>query len=206
MTTRAIQKPRLAPRADAEAKLLDAAEHLLVEVGYAAVTTRLVAAKAGVNHGLVHYYFGSMEDLFVRVLERFTERLIERQRAMYSSEEPFLKKWRRAMRYLEGDFASGYQKVWLELQAMAWNRPELKDRVAHVNEEWRRVFTDAFADAAEGYGLDTKRFPIDAMVSLVLTFNQGIILERHSGISEGHKSLLKMIDGVLKDQEAGGKR
>lgn len=206
MSTRAIQKPRLAPRADAEAKLLDAAERLLVEVGYAAVTTRLVAAKAGVNHGLVHYYFGSMEDLFVQVLERFTERLIERQRAMYATDEPFLKKWRRAMRYLETDFASGYQKVWLELQAMAWNRPELKDRVAHVNEEWRRVFTDALADAAEAYGLDIERFPIDALVALVLTFNQGIILERHSGITEGHKSLLKMIDGILKDQEAGGKR
>ena len=198
-----IQPLRRASRADAETKLLDAAERLLVEVGYAAITTRLVAAKAGVNHGLVHYYFGSMEDLFVRVLERFTERLIERQRAMYSSDEPFLKKWRRAMRYLETDFESGYQKVWLELQAMAWNHPELKDRVAHVNEEWRRVFTDAFTEVAEAYDLDTQRFPIDAMVSLVLTFNQGIILERHSGISEGHRSLLKMIERALRDLDSG---
>ena len=39
---------------------------------------------AGVNHGLVHYYFGSMEELFLQVLERFTERLIARQRAMYA--------------------------------------------------------------------------------------------------------------------------
>jgi AcrR family transcriptional regulator len=176
---------------------------LLVEVGYATVTTRLDAAKAGVNHGLVHYYFGSMEDLFVRVLERFTERLIERQRAMYARDEPFLKKWRRAMRYLEADFESGYQKVWLELQAIAWNHPELRDRVAHVNEEWRRVVTDAVAGAAEAYKVDTKRFPVDAIESL--TFNQGLILERHSSISEGHRSLLQMIDRVLKDLEEGQK-
>ena len=39
---------------------MDAAEHLLYEVGYAGVTTRAVAEAAGVNHGLVHYYFGSM--------------------------------------------------------------------------------------------------------------------------------------------------
>ena len=41
---------------------------------------RKLAERAGVNHGLVHYYFGSMEDLLLRVVERFTEALIERQR------------------------------------------------------------------------------------------------------------------------------
>jgi AcrR family transcriptional regulator len=179
---------------------------LLVDIGHAAITTRRVATEAGVNHGLVYYYFGTMEDLFVQVLERFTQRLIERQRAMYASDEPFLKKWRRAMRYLETDFESGYQKVWLELQAMAWNHPELRDRVAHVNEEWRRVVTEAFTGAAREYRVDTKRFPIDAIVSLVLTFNQGIILERHSGVSDGHRSLLRMIDRMLKDLEIGAKR
>lgn len=184
-------------RADVEAKLLDAAERLLVDIGYAAITTRKVAAEAGVNHGLVHYYFGSMEELFVQVLERFTQRLIERQAAMYSADEPFANKWRAAMRYLETDFASGYQKVWLELQALAWNRPDLKKRVARVNSEWRRVLTVAFTDVFDHYGIDTKRFPVDAVVSLVVTFNQGLILERHSGITTGHKSLLQMIDRLL---------
>src|SRR6266478_3514460 len=73
-----------AARVEAEEALLDAAERLLVSVGYASLSTRLVAKEAAVNHGLVHYYFGSMENLLLRVLERFTERLIERQRAMYS--------------------------------------------------------------------------------------------------------------------------
>ena len=39
------------------------------------------------------------------------------------------------MRYLDEDFASGYQKVWYELQAMAWSKPELHDRIAHVTED-----------------------------------------------------------------------
>ena len=60
--------------------LLDAAESLLVERGYAFVTTRRLAERAGVNHGLVHYYFGSMEEVFLQTLERFTDRLVERQR------------------------------------------------------------------------------------------------------------------------------
>ena len=48
---------------------------MLVEVGYAGITTRALADKAGVNNGLVHYYFGSMEEVFVQVLERFTDRV-----------------------------------------------------------------------------------------------------------------------------------
>jgi AcrR family transcriptional regulator len=182
------------PREDAESALLDAAERLLVSIGYARITTRRVAEEAGVNHGLVHYYFGSMENLLIRVLERFTERLIGRQRAMYAAELPFLEKWRQAMRYLDEDFASGYQKVWYELQALAWNRPELRERIAHVAEEWREVLTEAFDGARREHGIE---IPLDALVTLVATFNEGIIFERLSGIDHGHRALLDWIDEWL---------
>src|SRR5262249_57671689 len=58
-------------RSAAEEALLDAAERLLVEVGYAGITTRRLAKEAGVNHGLVHYYFGSIEDVLGRTLRVF---------------------------------------------------------------------------------------------------------------------------------------
>ncbi len=74
---------RPSARAETEEAFLDAAERLLIGVGYAGISTRRLAEEAGANHGLVHYYFGSMENLFVRVLERFTDRLIARQREMY---------------------------------------------------------------------------------------------------------------------------
>src|SRR5215210_4965619 len=108
-------------RAAAEGALLDAAERLLVEVGYAGVTTRRLADEAGVNHGLVHYYFGSIENLLVRVLERFTDRVTARQRGLYAADIPFIEKWRSAMRYLVAEDVE-YEKVWLELQALSWNR------------------------------------------------------------------------------------
>ena len=56
------------------------------------------------------------------------------------------------------------------------------------------------------YGVDTKVFPVDAIVALVVTFNHGMIIERHSGVSEGHRSLLKMIDRILKGLDEGGGR
>jgi len=180
-----------------EEAFLDAAERLLVEVGHAGVTTRGLAQAAGANQGLVHYYFGSMENLLVRVLERFTERLIARQRAMYAAPDvPFIDKWRTAMRYLDAD--REYQKVWYELQSLAWNRPELRTRVAHVSDEWRAVLTEALTEPRERYTID---MPLGALVSLVITFNEGIIFERLSGIETGHTELIDWIDGWLTERE-----
>jgi AcrR family transcriptional regulator len=184
-------------RTAAEGALLDAAERLLLAEGYAAITTRRLAAEAGVNHGLVHYYFGSVENVLVRVLERFTERLIARQRSMYADPDvPFAEKWRTAMRYLDAD--REYQKVWYELQALAWNRPDLRARVAHVHDEWRAVLTEAFAEPRERYGIP---IPLDALVTLVVTFNEGIMLERLSGVENGQRELLDWIDGWLEEAE-----
>jgi AcrR family transcriptional regulator len=183
-------------------KFLDAAERLLIEVGYANISTRRLAEEAGANHGLVHYYFGSMEQLFVAVLVRFTDRLVRRQRAMYAADLPFIEKWRTAMAFLDEDLAQGYPKIWLELQALSWNRPELRERVAWVNSQWRAVLTEAFSSAIVEYGLDQQRFPVAAIVSLVMTFNIGIMAERLSGIRDGQDALLAMIDEWLTSLQA----
>ena len=183
-------------RSAAEEALLDAAERLLVDVGYTGVTTRRLADEAGVNHGLVHYYFGSIENVLIRTLERFTERLTQRQREMYAADIPFIEKWRTAMRYLVEEDVR-YEKVFLELQALAWNRPEMRERLAPVDAEWRAVLTEAFAKPREELGID---MPLDALVALVVTFNFGIMVERLSGISTGHAELLDWIDQFLEER------
>lgn len=183
-------------RSAAEEALLDAAERLLVDVGYIGVTTRRLAEEAGVNHGLVHYYFGSIENVLIRTLERFTERLTQRQREMYAADIPFIEKWRTAMRYLVEEDVR-YEKVFLELQALAWNRPEMRERLAPVDAEWRAVLTEAFAQPREELGIE---MPLDALVSLVVTFNFGIMVERLSGITTGHEELLDWIDQFLEER------
>jgi AcrR family transcriptional regulator len=187
---------KTAARSAAEDALLDAAERLLVDAGYSGITTRRLAEEAGLNHGLVHYYFGSIENVLIATLERFTRRLIERQRAMYAADMPFLEKWRTAMRYLVEEDVR-YEKVWLELQALAWNRPEMREQLATVDAEWRAVLTEAFAKPREELGMD---IPLDALVSLVATFNLGIMMERLSGITTGHEELLDWIDGFLEER------
>jgi AcrR family transcriptional regulator len=178
-----------------------------VREGYATMTTRKLAAEAGANHGLVHYYFGSMEELLLRVLERFTERILSRQRAMYADPEvPFIEKWRKAMRYIDEDLDAGYPKIWFELQALAWNRPEFRERVLHVHERWHAVLTGAVESALKAYGVDRKSFPPEAVSTLVRTFNLGLLLERLNGFDEGHESLVAMIDRLLQRLEKQRRR
>jgi hypothetical protein len=138
-----------------------------------------------------------MDNVFVRVLERFTERLIARQREMYRADVRFLEKWRQAIRYLDMD--RHYQKVWFELQALSWNRPHLRERVAAVNGEWRAVLTEAFAAPRDELEIE---MPLDALVALVMTINEGIILERLSGVEAGQRELLEWIDGWLQRRQA----
>jgi hypothetical protein len=131
------------------------------------------------------------------VLERFTARLIERQTAMYEADRPFLDKWRTAMRWLEEDVEAGYPKVWWELQAMAWNHPEMGERLVQVDGVWRSLLRTHFAGALDEYGID---FPLEATVSLVMAFNKGVQIEQLSGITAGHRELLAWIDAWLEER------
>lgn len=186
--------------------LLDAAERVLVESGYPAATTRAVAAEAGVNHGLVHYYFGSVDNLLLETLKRFSTELFDRQRALYAEDRPFIEKWRTAMGHLTGtDKESGYGKLWLELQAMSWNRAEMQAHMIEINSEWREILVDAFNSAFVGDGVDSERFPTEGVVALIMTFNLGMQVEATGGVHTGHAELLQMADDLIGNLERTGK-
>jgi AcrR family transcriptional regulator len=184
-------------RTEAINAILDAAEELLIEQGHAAITTRKLAQRAEVNAGLVHYYFGSMEEVLLQTLERFTARLTERQREMYAAPVPFIEKWRTAMHYLTSDVDAGYEKMWFEMQALGWNMPEVRRRVAAVFGAWHEILMQAFDAGLDELGVDRRQFPTGAVVALVMTFNLGVIAERLSGFDSGHAALLRMIDDTI---------
>jgi AcrR family transcriptional regulator len=194
-----------AAREVAQKALLDAAERLLIEDGHAGITTRKLAAEAGVNHGLVHYYFGSVEELLFQAMERYTERLLDRQRALYAADLPFIEKWRTAMRYIDEDLAAGYPKIWAELHAVAWNRPQFQQRIVEVHLQWREIFGDALARAKDELDFAGTPFSPAAFVALVATFNAGLLLERLVGLDRGHDELLEAMDAWLSSLGPGGK-
>ena len=196
--------PRSVREANVEA-FLDAAERLLIREGAAGISTRQLAREAGQNHGLVHYYFGSVDELLLETLERFTERILERQRAMYETDAPFAEKWRTAMGFIDEDLESGYPKVWAEMEALAWDRPELRERLRAVNDQWRSLLRDALAEAIDEYGLDESRFSAEALAALVMQFQKGLLNERLLGFDRGHTDLLSAIERWLGWLEKGAK-
>jgi AcrR family transcriptional regulator len=181
--------------------LMDAAERLLYEAGYAGVTTRAVAEAAGVNHGLVHYYFGSMEELLTQTLQRFVDQLAEALEALYADPTlTFAEKWRLGAQFWVDEPTSRFPKILLELLAMGWNMPALRARLTEVHARFRGIFEHHFGQALRDYGLDEDEFPLKVIVGAVTSFQLGLIVEGLSSVHENHQELLdwiqRWIDGL----------
>ena len=191
-------------RQQATTALMDGAERLLFEDGYAGVTTRRVAEEAGVKHGLVHYYFGSMEELLTQTLERVAERLAGALEEHYANPDmTFPEKWRIVAQNWIAEPTSRFPKVLLELSAMSWNMPELRRRVSEVYARFRAIFERYFGEAIREYGLDESQFPVKILAAAAGTLQLGIIIEGFSEFHEGHQELLTWIQSWLDSLEAG---
>jgi AcrR family transcriptional regulator len=190
-------------RQQATVALMDAAERLLYEVGYAGVTTRAVAEAAGVNHGLVHYYFGSMEELLTQTLDRFVEQLAQALDGLYADPNlTFADKWRLGSQFWVNEPTSRFPKILLELLAMGWNMPVLRTRLTEVHARFRTIFEHHFGQALHDYGLNESQFPLKVIVAAVTSFQLGLIVEGLSGVEEGHPELLDWIQRWIDDLEA----
>src|SRR5215469_9362834 len=165
-------------RRQATTALLDAAEDLLYEVGYAGVSTRAVAEAAGVKHGLVHYYFGSMEELLTQTLERFVDRMSDAFDALYNDPNlSFAEKWRLGSQFWVEEPTSRFPKILMELLAVGWNIPTLKARLTNVHARFRTIFEHHFGKALQDYGLDEEQYPLQVIVAAVTSFQLGLIVE-----------------------------
>ena len=92
--------------------ILDAARSVLRERGYASLSTREVAAVAGVPLSQIHYHFGSKQGMVLALFEYMNARLLERQNAMFADPGLTLsQQWDLACDYLDDDLATGYVRV-----------------------------------------------------------------------------------------------
>ena len=102
--------------------ILDGARSVLRDRGYAFLSTREVAAVAGVPLSQIHYHFGSKQGLVVALFEYLNEQLLARQHGMLHDESLTLsQQWDLACDYLDEDLASGYVRVLQELWAAGWS-------------------------------------------------------------------------------------
>jgi AcrR family transcriptional regulator len=101
--------------------MLEAAKKVLRQNGYAKLSTRDVAAAAGVPLSQIHYHFGSKQGMVLALFEHLNSQLLDRQDAMFHDRTLKLsQQWELACDYLDEDIASGYVRVLQELIAASW--------------------------------------------------------------------------------------
>ncbi len=84
----AHRKPRPTIREENERALLEAAESIFAEHGFAGATTAAIAKRAGVPKANLHYYFATTEALYRAVVERVRTAWLAAAASFDSSEDP----------------------------------------------------------------------------------------------------------------------
>ncbi|OBF60598.1 TetR family transcriptional regulator [Mycobacterium sp. 852002-51971_SCH5477799-a] len=189
-----------APDAKNRGLLLDAAERLMLEEGYAAVTSRRLANKAGLKPQLVHYYFRTMEELFLEVFRRRAEEALEVHAQMLKLPQPLWALWR---------FGTdpAFTRISMEFMALANHRKEMRAEIAYYAERFREEQRQAVATALERYGSriqdEGQDIDIPPVVWTVLmsSLSRFLVLEQAIGMSAGHAETLELVENYLRRLE-----
>jgi AcrR family transcriptional regulator len=177
------------------ARLVDAAEQLLLDEGYAAVTSRRVAAKAGLKPQLVHYYFRTMDDLYLEVFRRQAEANIQRFERAVAADGSLRNLWR-----LNADARGAAFNI--EFAALANHRKAIRGEIARYAERFRAAQLDALTAALDAYGISDRLPPMVALV-LMTGAAQVLSLEGALGMTTGHEATVAYIENAIATLEGG---
>src|SRR3954463_10862704 len=152
------------------ALLLDAAERLVLREGYAAVTSRRVAAEAGIKPQLVHYYFRTMDDLFLEVYRRRADENIERFERAVAADGSLQALWQ-----LNADPRGAAFTI--EFVALANHRKTIRDEIARYAERFRAAQLEALTAGLAAAGVDADEVPPEVAFLLMTGLAQVLGIE-----------------------------
>lgn len=170
--------------------ILAAAEALMLDQGYGAVTFRSVADAAGVAAGLVQYYFPSLDDLFITVLRSATDRLIAGLRDAAQSDQPLRGAWAYA------NNAAGTALL-MEFMALANHREAVRAVIGEGGERVRQALLASVQSRWATYGLDENSLPPAAVLFLLSCIPRMIYLEESLGTVTGHAEAIALVEHFL---------
>jgi AcrR family transcriptional regulator len=172
--------------------LLDSTERLMLDEGYAAVTYRSVAARSEVTAGLVQYYFPTLDELFIALLRRRSERNLENllERLEVQSDQPLRVIWE----YSSDETTAA---LLMEFMALANHRKTIRAEIAEVIERSRKVQIDAVSERWSDLGVTADDFTPAAMLFLLAGIPKMMLLEGAFGISTGHPEIVSLVEEHL---------
>ncbi len=172
------------------AALLDAAGQIMLEEGYAAVSSRRIAERADLKPQLVHYYFRTMDDLFLAAFRRRAEIGLEHLTKAVQSGPPLRALW------AFGDDPTS-TALNMEFVALANHRKSIRSEIARYAELFRARQAEVLAEVMVGQGIDTDRFPPIAVMTVMTSVAQILVLEESLGIAAGHAETRAMVARIL---------
>ena len=162
----------------------------MLEEGYAAVTSRRVAAQAGLKPQLVHYYFRTMDDLFLALYRRRAEQGLERQTRALASDQPLWALW---------DLSRDPRgtALTMEFVALANHRKEIRAEFAASAERYRTEQARGLAVVLERYGTAAGQLPPVVLSVLMTSVSQVLVIEQESGMTTGHAETVEYVEEFL---------
>ncbi len=163
----------------------------MLEEGYAAVTSRRIAARAGLKPQLVHYYFRTMDDLFLALFRRGAEQALERQAQALASEKPLWALWE-----LSRDPRG--TALTMEFVALANHRKAIRAEIAASAERFRAEQLAGLGSALERGGIDAEQFPPVVVAVLMSSISRFLVIEHETlGMSSGHAETVAFVEDFL---------
>lgn len=170
--------------------ILEATERIMIEEGYAAVSSRRVAQDLGINGATIHYYYPTTDDLFVALHQRMTERqCLELEKAL-TADKPLEALW-------TFQSAWGQTALGVEFIALSNHRKAIQKVIAGVTDQARDAQATALQRAVGKTSIDSRILPPIALVTIVVAIARALANEERVGITRGHAEVRAFVSRAL---------
>ena len=148
---------RSAKGAGTRHRILDAARDVLAEEGMEGFTTRRVAARAGISHGMCHYHFADKQSLILALVEHARSDWIQPLQDMVAGPETAEERMRAIIDWIAEPATGEVIRVHSTLYRFALADDPIRQSLAAEYALWREQFVKVFEDLSTEkrlHGLD----------------------------------------------------
>lgn len=170
--------------------ILDGAEIILRDEGYAALNAKRIAERIGVKRQLVYYYFRDLDDLILQLFHRIADRALDQLKAALSSDNALRATWQMGIETFD-------QTLIMEFMALANRSEQVRLAMLSYAETARNLQVEALERTLDGKPLPRVEVPLKALAVIATWLSLGIQREAALGIENGHREVSSLIHQFL---------
>lgn len=177
--------------------LMDAVEAVMRHDGYAALSARSVAERAGLKHQLVYYYFQTMDDLLMATYRRHTDRVLDSIEQAFRGPRPLHAFWQASAHPADATLN-------MEFTAMANHNEAIRAYTAEFGEKIRLVGLDRVREQIARAAPERQALVPEAVTMAISAIGHSIGLQARLGLTGGHSELRALVEWCIDQLEPKG--